>query len=57
MDKFTQEHFQAWLNNTVPESSRSEVEQCIIALLRLKPELIETHSWPEMRDIADRIFA
>lgn len=57
MDKFTQEHFQAWLNNTVPESSRSEVEQCIIALLRLNPELIETHSWPEMRDIADRIFA
>jgi hypothetical protein len=56
MDRETAEHFYAWLE-TVGYSEQSEVEDAIHKLLRIYPELIETHSWPEMRRMAEVMAA
>ena len=53
MDRQTAEHFYAWLEKTVHISEQHEVEQGIHALLRDYPELLETHSWSEMRRLAE----
>ncbi len=52
MDYATAEHFYHWLD-TVPVDEQHQVEQDIHALLRLHPNLVLTHSWPEMRRMAE----
>jgi hypothetical protein len=54
MDRDTAEHFYAWLDRTVHVEDQHEVEQQIHALLREYPDLVNTHSWPEMRALAAR---
>ena len=54
MNRDTAEHFYNWLE-TVHISEQHEVEQAIHALLRLHPDLVETHSWPEMWRMASSI--
>ena len=49
----TAEHFYTWLERDVFEDERHDVEQGIHALLRDFPEIIDTHSWPEMRRMAE----
>lgn len=53
MDYATAEHFYAWLE-TVHEADQHQVEQDIHELLRDHPGLVETHSWPEIRRMAER---
>ena len=53
MNYETAEHFYTWLERDVFEDERHNVEQGIYALLRDFPEIIETHSWPEMRRMAE----
>ena len=55
MDRDTAEHFYAWLEATVHISEQHEVEQGIHRLLRDYPDLAQTHSWPEMRRLAERV--
>lgn len=52
MDHKTAEHFYAWMERSVHESEQHETEQAIHALLREHPDLVATHSWPEMRRLA-----
>lgn len=54
MDRATAEHFYAWLEAKVHPSEQHDVEQAIHALLADHPTLTETHSWPEMRRLAER---
>ena len=56
MDRDTAEHFYAWLERHVAECEQHEVEQNIHGLLRNYPELLATHSWPEIRRIAEGQF-
>jgi hypothetical protein len=53
MDRATAEHFYAWLKRTVADDEQHEVEQTIHELLRQHPELVQTHSWPEIRRMAE----
>jgi hypothetical protein len=53
MDRETAEHFYAWLDRTVPADEQHEVEEQILALLREHPDLVGTHSWPEMRRMVE----
>jgi hypothetical protein len=53
MDHATAEHFYAWLDRCVAADEQHEVEQQIHALLREHPDLVKTHSWPEMRRLAE----
>ena len=53
MDRQTAEHFYKWLESTVDIRDQHQVEQDIHALLKQDPELINDHSWPEMRDTAE----
>lgn len=48
----TESHFYAWLERMIPRRDQWDVEQDILALLSDHPELIETHSWPEMERMA-----
>lgn len=57
MDRDTAEHFYAWLEKTVHISEQHEVEQAIHRLLRDYPELVESRTWPEMRELAERNYA
>ena len=57
MDRQQAEHFYKWLERTVHIEDQHEVEQGIHALLRDYPELLETHSWPEMRRMAEALNA
>ena len=49
----TAEHFYTWLEAHVHESEQHDVEQGIHMLLREYPDLVDTHSWPEMRRMAE----
>lgn len=53
MDYETAEHFYTWLECHVAENEQHQVEQDIHGLLRNYPELLTTHSWPEIRRIAE----
>jgi hypothetical protein len=55
MDRDTAEHFYAWLEREIHISDQHEVEQGIHALLKDHPDLVNTHSWPEMRRMAEAI--
>ena len=55
MDYQTAEHFYLWLDR-VHESEQHTVEQQIHALLRDYPDLVLTHSWPEMRRLAETSY-
>lgn len=50
----TAEHFYVWLERFVYDEDQHQVEQDIHGLLTDHPELVETHSWPEMRALAER---
>ena len=54
MDQQTAEHFYAWLEAHVAEDEQHSVEEGIHALLHEYPDLVKTHSWPEMRNLAER---
>jgi hypothetical protein len=49
------EHFYNWLEKTVFKDEQHTVEEQIHALLREHPDLLETHSWPEMRSMAQHL--
>ena len=53
MDRDTAEHFYNWLDSHVRPEDQHAVEQSIHALLRDHPSLLDTHSWPEMRTLAE----
>ncbi len=53
MDTDTAEHFYVWLEQAVPEDEQHDVEQAIHVLLAKYPDLVQTHSWPEMRTLAE----
>jgi hypothetical protein len=55
MDQDTAEHFYTWLERTVHIADQHEVEQQIHVLLRGHPELVENHSWPELRRMAETL--
>lgn len=54
MDEFTEKHFQTWLDFTCNEDEREQVESSIRKLVSEYPDLTKTHSWPEMRFLAER---
>lgn len=53
MDRDTAEHFYAWLERVIPAHMQHDVEQGVHAVLRQHPELLDTHSWPEIARLAD----
>ena len=52
MDRETAEHFYAWLDRTIPVEEQNTAEESILALLADYPDMVRTHSWPEMLDLA-----
>ncbi len=54
MDRETAEHFTAWLDRYAREEDQHEIEQAIHALLAEYPDLVNTHSWPEMLALTGR---
>lgn len=57
MDRETAEHFYNWLESTVHMDDQHEVEELIHKLLKDHPDLVETRSWPEMRELAERNYS
>lgn len=55
-DSFTWSHLAAWLLDTVHKDDQMTVLRRICALLADHPDLVETRSWPEMRELADRNY-
>jgi hypothetical protein len=53
MDRDTAEHFYTWLDANVRDSEQHTVEQQIHALLRDYPNMINTHTWSEMRTFSE----
>jgi len=52
MDSYTLEHFNNWLDNYCHEDEKEEVRTAILKLMEDDPELINDHSWPELRNMA-----
>ena len=50
-DDFIERHFQAWIERSVHEDAREEVERKIRGLLDDDPGL-GGHGWPELREMA-----
>jgi hypothetical protein len=53
MDDFTWNHFQSWLDDHVYADERDETERGILHMIGDYPELLQTHSWPEIRRMAE----
>lgn len=57
MDDWTWKHFEAWLTRqygndyTERTAEKNEVRRRIAQLVEDDPELLKTHSWPEMRQM------
>ena len=52
-DSAIEDHFVCWLLEHVHAANRSEVETNIRLLLLDNPELLDGHSWPEIRRMAE----
>ena len=48
------EHLIAWVRIHVADTEQYRVFDAILALLKEYPDLVKTHSWPEMRALAER---
>jgi len=55
-DDYTERHFQRWLDHTVLDDDRDEVEKSIRDLVEEDPDLMlgAGHSWPDLRRMAER---
>lgn len=55
-DEYTEKHFQRWLDHTIHDDEREEVESGIRQVVEDDPSLMEGsgHSWSELRDMARR---
>jgi len=53
LDDFTMKHFETWLQRTIREEDQERVKISILSLLDNDPELLERHSWAELRDLAE----
>jgi hypothetical protein len=53
-DDYTEKHFQRWLDHTIHDDEREEVESGIRELVESDPDLMSGsgHSWSELRDMA-----
>lgn len=54
MDTYTEKHFTAWLNNTILSDERDTLENQIRCFVAEYPDMVESHSWPEIRTLAER---
>lgn len=52
LDIQTKQHFSRWLE-TVAAADRREVRRAIVALVARDPDVLQSHSWPEMRRMTD----
>jgi hypothetical protein len=54
MDEYNRMHFERWLDRvSFDENDRDQLRAQILALLDSDPELLNSHSWPELRDMAE----
>jgi hypothetical protein len=56
MDYETADHFYAWLDRYVAPERQSDAENVIHKLLADHPDLVLTHSWPDMLALAERNY-
>jgi hypothetical protein len=57
MDAFEKKHLQNWLDNKYNyrhKEERDQLEKDLIKLTNEYPELLKTHSWPEMHHLVLR---
>ena len=55
-DAFTERHFQQWLDHTIHDDEREEVENGIRKLVEDDPDLMSGsgHGWAELRNMAEK---
>jgi len=53
MDRWEERHLKAWLEYTVADDERDEVEALIRKYVADHPEVLERNSWPEIRRYAE----
>jgi len=53
LDKFYLMHLDAWLKNHVFEDDQDKTRSMILAVLEEHPNLLESKSWPELRNMAE----
>lgn len=53
VDTWTADHFTSWLDHACIEEDQPDMEEKIARLLNADPQLIENHSWPELRMMAE----
>lgn len=51
-DDYTEKHFQAWLDRHVRIEEHDYVRYQIMQLLESDEELLESHGWTQLRDMA-----
>lgn len=54
LDDITANHLHVWLTSRVHEADREHVLMSILLLLVDYPDLPQTHSWTEIRHLAER---
>jgi hypothetical protein len=52
-DSFVERHFQEWLDRTIPDDDRENVDRAIRDLVCANPDLLDRCSWPEMRRLTE----
>jgi hypothetical protein len=52
LDTYTEKHFQAWLDRHVRIDEHDYIRYQIMQLLEEHGDLLESHGWTELRDMA-----
>ena len=56
MDEYNRKHLEHWLDRVCyDEEERDALRAKILALVASDPDLLKDHSWPELRDLTERI--
>ena len=54
MDKYNRKHLERWLDRVCcDDEDRDNLRTKILSLVESDPELLASHSWPELRSLTD----
>lgn len=53
MDNYTKQHLARWAENTLFDDERESIVKIMLNLIKEDPELLDNHSWSEIRNLAD----
>ena len=56
MDEFTKNHLEMWLTEKYGTTEKDQARNMIFGFLREYPEMLDDHTWTEIRNLAEKYY-